>query len=196
MKNILAFTALLAVSAAASANAASLSVVQSGEGASKAFSLYLNGGADNGNFDTVSLVATPDVGSSFANPNSGTAPGVGPRAAGEAFTFRNRFLDLDPLDDPQGKGWTVLGVVTTAQALSFDGGPLGLKISTAAEPGGNLFLANFNMPTGMGQATVNLFNSGAPAGTLSIPIGIPEPATLAMAGLGLVGVIAASRRKS
>jgi hypothetical protein len=31
--------------------------------------------------------------------------------------------------------------------------------------------------------------------SFSLPIGVPEPATFAMAGMGLVGMIAASRRR-
>ncbi len=203
MKNIFAFTALLAVSVATTVSAASLSVTTTGTGVNTAYSVYLNGGADNDNFDTINMIATPTSGNTFLNPNTGLASSF-PRSPGEPSTFRNRFLDRDPGEGDGGRGYSQFGAVQTTAGLEFTVAALGGTISTAGEPGGNLFLANFNIntpignPSALGQATVTIFSAGNVVGTpltVTFPDAIPEPATLAMAGMGLVGIIAASRRR-
>jgi hypothetical protein len=138
MKSIFTLAVLVVAAACTTASAATLSVTQSADKLTN--SLYINGGATNGTFNTVILSATPDGSATFVNQNSGLASGV-PRAAGAAFTYRNRALDLDPADPDNpgiGKGWSVLGITSTATAFTFTGGPIGANISTAAEPNGNL----------------------------------------------------------
>ena len=44
------------------------------------------------------------------------------------------------------------------------------------------------------EADVQLVNAGTTIATLTKAIGIPEPATMAMAGMGLIGLIAVRRR--
>ncbi|BBO31468.1 hypothetical protein [Lacipirellula parvula] len=107
----------------------------------QAMSLFLRGDALNNSFNGMSLEVT---GNSFLNLRNGLDAGV-PRPAGQPFTYRNRALDLDPLDPDApgiGKGWTVLSPIQTSTHFSFGGGIIGKQISTATEPRGELFLAN------------------------------------------------------
>jgi len=197
MKRFLAFLALCVAVAASSANAAPIySVTQTPQGANIAYSLYLdtNGTVMNG----IDMQAVPTAPATWQNPNGGTSLGA-PRPAGQAFTYRNRFLDLDPADPDVsgGKGWTLVAPTTTAALVTISGGPLGGTINTSGEPGGKLFLANFLLPVGAkGSAVLKAVNGAPVVDTQTIPIGVPEPATLGLAGLSLVGLLAASRRRS
>lgn len=145
------------------AHAASLSVVT----IANVRSIYLDGGAENGTFNTVIFKATPglmivtlvNAAGQAVGPVLNAAPGLDdpvgylpfgnlsngltgniPRPAGQPFTYYNRMLDGDPLDG--GMGWSLVGVVRTSTELAFAGGPLGANISTSSQPGGRLFLAN------------------------------------------------------
>ncbi len=156
MKRSLSLTVALAFLVLPHAHAASLSVVKTGT----AYAVYLNGGADNGGFDTIAVNLTPTGSATFTNQTSGLVAGV-PRPAGQAFSYPNRALGGDPLDGPPFLAWVILDPMNTPTRLSFDGGPLGQKISTASQPGENLFLANVNMPTGQGVANVKAISNGA-----------------------------------
>jgi hypothetical protein len=197
MKRIAALLAVCVAAAASSAYAAPIySVTATPQGGNTAYSLYVdtNGTAFNG----LDMQATPTAPATWVNPNGGLNAGV-PRPAGQAFTYRNRFLDTDPLDDPNGKGWTLVAPTTTAALVTISGGPLGSNISSAAEPGGKLFLANFLLPNGStGNAVMKTVLGSQTVDVQTIPIGaaIPEPATLSLAGLSLLGLVAASRRKA
>lgn len=192
MKSVFTFAALVVALVSSVANAASLTSVKTEP---SAYAIYLNGAPENGAFDTVIFNATPDVGQSFTNQNAGTSAGA-PRPAGQAFTYRNRALDF-ATDDPDfpGLGWTIVGAQSNATGLQFSGGPTGFKISTAGQPNGALFLANINMPNGVGVANVKLVNNGQQVADLTIPINpIPEPASFALAGLSMLGFAAIRRR--
>ena len=180
MRSFFALLLTAAVVTCSSASAATLTAKQTGN----AWALYLSGGADNGNFDSVQLSVVPDGSTTFGNNTGGLVSGA-PRPAGQEFTYPNRALNSDPLDDPSFKGWSLLDVINTPTAFSFGGGPLGAKISTAADPNGELFLANIFLPTAGARANVSLqlVNAGVNLPTLNTVIGVPEPATLAMAGL-------------
>jgi hypothetical protein len=191
MKSLPLLALMLAWAECSAANAASLSLTQNGN----IFSLYIAGEEDNGNFDTVDVAISPTVGATFVNIDGGLDGLFGARPAGQNFTFINRFLGRDPVQG--GEGWTVLGFTNTATGFGFAGGPLGRTISTADEPGGRLFLANMVLspPSGNADARVQLISAGNVIEELRILFVIPEPATITIAGLGLVGVVAASRRK-
>jgi len=196
MKRILSLAAVVSILACSVANASSVSVVKSVSNPT-AFSVYLDGEAADGNFDTVFVKLLPTPPATFTNQNSGLASGA-PRPAGQALSYRNRMLDLDPTDpdNPGGLGWNILGAVSTANELSFTGGPLGAKIDTGNAPG--LFLANVNMPTGGGTFQVQVISAGALVQELTGVFGgvpIPEPATAGLAGLALC-CVAAFRRRS
>ncbi|MBA3480939.1 MAG: PEP-CTERM sorting domain-containing protein [Pirellulales bacterium] len=196
MKNLLALAAVASLFVASPATAGTISVKPPVAG-NGIYSLYLNSGADV--IDTVEVLVTPNAGSAFANNNSGNGPS-GPRVPGEAFTYLNRRLNADPLDDPANKGWSILGLVNTSVLFGFTGGPLGSTITTAQDPNGELFLSNvlMNPVAGGGTANVKTYRLGVVIDddTVAFPIAIPEPAALAMAGLGMLGMVAASRRKS
>jgi hypothetical protein len=194
MKNLLALAAVASLFAVSAANAGTIAVKPPVAG-NGVYSLYLNSGSDT--IDTVEVLVTPNVGSTFINNNSGNGP-VGPRVPGELFTFLNRRLNGDPLDDPANKGWSVLGLVNTANSFGFTGGPLGGTISTALESNGELFLANLmmNSAAGGGSANVKTYRLGVVVDNDTFAFPVPEPATLALAGLGFIGMVAAGRRKS
>ncbi|MCC6491785.1 MAG: PEP-CTERM sorting domain-containing protein [Pirellulales bacterium] len=192
MKTILSLVAVgLCVVACSAVNAASLSLGTN----NTAISLYLDGGAENGQFDTIFVSLKPNGSATFANQNSGAAAGV-PRPAGEAFSYPNRMLTADPLDFPGGLALSQVGLVNTPQELSFAVGKAGGTLTTADQPGGKLFLANVDFPAiaqgAKGTATVQLIS----AGNLVVELNraIPEPTTLGLAGLSLLGLVAARRR--
>ncbi|BBO31470.1 hypothetical protein PLANPX_1082 [Lacipirellula parvula] len=190
----------------ASTDAATLVGYQSNGGHS--ISLFLKGGALNNGFNALSLKATSNA---FANVNSGLAAGV-PRPAGQAFTYRNRALELDPLDPDVpgvGKGWTILGPIINTTEVSFGGGPLGKKITTAGEPRGELFLANLysGQLNGFSEfnATLTLVYGGDTVLTesLSVPLGglpplpeVPEPSSAALFMAAIVGGAIAQRKRA
>lgn len=191
MKSILTLAALLALTVSTTANAASLSV---STGANKTFSVWIDGEADNGNFNTVKLEVNA-IPNSEGVPSTllGLSSGAG-KVVGDVGTFRNRMLDADPLDG--GLGWSTAGVQTSASVLGFSGGPLGGNITTADQPSGRLWLGNFQLSTpGVATVLVQLSNS---TGDLLFDqtVTIPEPATLAMASCSLIGLLALRRRRS
>lgn len=181
MKNILAFTALF-FAVTTSASAATLTVEQAGD----VYSVYLDGEADV--FDSFSL--TLDAGSSTFLAQDPGFEGFAPRPAGQAFSYVNQYLPAAVAQG--GKGLTVVGAVNTPDVLSFDATSLTGPIVT----GGKMFLANVNYPNAFGTATLRLVSAGQFTDTLTAPIGIPEPATVALAGLGLIGLVAARRRSA
>lgn len=192
MNKLFALSAVACMAFAASANAASISVQQNGD----IYSLFIQG-AEN-NIAALGFSAAPVAPATFLNPNSGNASGA-PRPAGQAFTYRNRFLDLDPADEDVsgGLGWTLLNTSQTAGGLTFEGGPLGQLIDISAP----LFLANiFMSPEGAGEYTVVLKDGtgadvGAPlTGRFGGTVEIPEPATFVLAGISMLGLAAVRRR--
>jgi hypothetical protein len=194
MKTIFAFALGLLVIGSSVTNAASLSVTQTAD----AYSFFLEGGADNGNFDTIFFKSTATAPAVFTNTNGGLVSGA-PRPAGQAFTYPNRMLNGDPGDIEGALGLSQFGLVNNTGELSFTVASLGGTITTAGQAGG-LFLGNVNMPgtTSGGVATVQVLRLGSLVSESTISFGgvvIPEPATIAMAGLGMIGMVAAARRR-
>jgi hypothetical protein len=138
---------LATASLSAMTEAATLSFYQSHGG--RVISVFLRGEELNNSIAAVGLsirgAVSPLGEDAFVNQSSGRPGGV-PFPAGRPFTYRNRALDLDPLDldNPGvGKGWIVLGATQTSTELSFQGGPRAPRfIDTAIEHRGELFLAN------------------------------------------------------
>jgi hypothetical protein len=174
------------------------------------YSIYLNGEAHSGAFDYIRFFAVPlspfgPSAASFLSLNGGLAAGV-PRPPGQAFTYRNRMLSVDPLEPDMpgvGKGWAIFNPVTSSNQLSFEGGPLSGKISTADEPNGDLFLANFNLPTPSATyayVSVVLVNEGVVVSrleeysVLTPPILFPEPGSAALCAAAFIGMVAVKRR--
>jgi hypothetical protein len=197
MKQLLSLGAVFSLALGASVSAASLrfSPCDSPTGI---YSLYLNGGADNGNFDTIIVDINPSPGAQLLNPHSG-AVGGSPRPPGDAFTYINRLINASPDDVPGGLGWTVLGLTPVAEmanGLEFTAGPLGGTIDTSTMPNGELFIANVNIAPGVSaMATVQVVSAGTVLGTLT-PVCIPEPTTAGLASLAVFGLAAICRLSS
>jgi hypothetical protein len=189
MKKFLVVLAMMSAFACTAANAATLRLDAD---ITSPHSLYLNGGADV--FDTVEVTVVPGSGVTITNPNSGLVAGV-PRPAGDPFTYLNRKLNGDPLDDPSFLGWSILGLTNTPTQFSFTGGPLGGLINT----NGDLFLANINMSSpfasGYDFFNVKTYRLGELVADVTVPFP-SEPAALSMASVSLLGMVAVRRRKS
>ena len=194
MKKIFAIALTLVVAVASSATAASISVKPVGTAANNVYSIYVDGEASNGAFDTIYFKVTPSTGT-FINTNSGAAAGV-PRPAGDAFTYPNRMLNADPLDFPGALGLTQVGLVNTAQELSFTVGALGGTVSTAAQPGGDLFLGNVMLSGGHFWANIYVRIQLISAGNVIFDdaTGTPEPASFSIAALGFAALVTVRRR--
>jgi hypothetical protein len=191
MKKILAIAAVFSVMAGSFAQAAPLVSSVKSLSNPQVFSVYVNGDTLNGGFDTIIFSAIPTVGTQFSSVNTGGP--AAPRTAGDPSTFINRMLDADPAEIPGGLGFTRLGVTNTADMIGFTAGPIGASITTPAAPG--LFLANFLLPPGnIGAATVQLVTAGNVNFQATIPIGIPEPASVGLVGIAMLGLAAARRR--
>jgi len=176
--------------APAGAEAASLTYIEHPPGVARIWSFYLNIRPDEGPYDTVAFYAS-SFSSTFLNQNNGLVGGV-PRPPGEPFTYWNRNLTRSTAEG--GLGWIVLGPVNTPSELSFTGGVLGGTISTAEQPGGNLFLANVQSMSGTVQA--QLIRGGELKQTLFTFFPPAEPTSSIIAGLGLVGLIIVRRLRA
>lgn len=193
MKALLSLVAAVSVLACSTAQAARIAVVTNGPTASVFLKAGLgseNGGDLNGQFDTVDFAFTPTAPAALQSITSG----AGPRPAGDPFTYRNRVLDADPLDD--GLGWSIVGQSITANGVVWAGGPLGLTISTGPAAGPGLFLQNFqfNGPANknVGTGRVQLIRAGTIVA--EIPIVVPEPTTIGLFATSLVGLLGLRRR--
>jgi hypothetical protein len=174
------------------ANAALLTVEPAGVSPNGVYVLYLAG--ESTVFNGVGLSVKPDGDALFLNTAAGNVLGV-PRPPGHSSTYRNRFLDADPSEVPESKGWALLGVVTTAQEVAFSGGPLGQMIDTSGESGGKLWLANLMLPPGAtATATLQLVNGVDTVQTQTLQFPIPEPGGLAITSLGVLAVLARRRK--
>jgi hypothetical protein len=195
MKRLLALAVALGVTLCSTVNAASLRV--NPHSPTGVYSLYFNGGAENGNFDTIIVDILPLAGAQFLNTNSGNEASR-PRPPGMPYTYINRAINTDPFDYPEGLGWTILGLAPTyelANGLQFTAGPLGGKINTSTMPNGELFLANIIMPPdAQAMASVQVVSVGTILQTLTATFPIPEPAAAGLATVALLSLAAIGRR--
>jgi hypothetical protein len=194
MTRIVAVVALIQMTAfhCAQAAAATLAFQQ----VDSAVAVYLNGQELNGHFDTVDVIIEPISPTIFTNASTGLAGGEY-LPPGRPFTYINRLLNTDPGDDPRGQGWSTLGVVNTPTRVAFAGSPLGQKIDTSSQPGGNLFLANVNLspplPQGNFRARVLLISAGILVADLTV---VPEPAGVALGLTSILGLAILRRNRS
>jgi hypothetical protein len=122
----------------------------------------------------------------FGADNSAPAP---------AFIAINRSLEADTwIDTPGAGGATQLGpplpgdgALTLFGDTTNDGAQTNFNFGVLTIPAGAR--GNFNYRIQVAGAT------GPELFSFSTALGIPEPASLAMAGFGLIGLIAASRRR-
>ncbi len=194
MKACLALAATFATCLmAAETRAASYNITPFSLGSSN-YALYVR--SENTVFEVLTLTITPRPGVTFANISTGNNLGV-PRSPNEDFTFANRRLDGDPLDDPRNKGWSFATRTANANLLDITVGPNPeAPIDTTSEPNGRLFLANISIagtptdprrPSYYADATLELVNNGIAVQTFNIPIlDVPEPtgALLAFMAIG------------
>lgn len=171
------------------------SVKPVGASANNVYSFFVDGDNLNGAFDTIFFQAKATIGT-FINNNSGAVAGV-PRPAGDPFTYPNRMITADPVDFPGGLALTQVGLVNTAQELSYTAGKLGGTVTTANEVNGDLFLGNVNLSGAGGAVQIQLISAGSvlyDTGILAYGPIIPEPAGLSIAALGFTGLVAVRRR--
>jgi hypothetical protein len=191
MKYLAAMAAAACALACTATNAARLEIDWP-TSANGVYSFFLHG--EMTTFNGVGFSVKPVF--QFLDVTSGLVAGA-PRPPGDPFTYRNRLLDADPSEFLNSKQWTLLGIVNTPQEIAFSGGPLGQNIKTNTEPGGRLFLANIKLQRGGGGAAWSLQLVNGVDTVLSVQgYLLPEPAATAIAGMGLVGVMAAHRRRS
>jgi len=190
MKYVLGLAAVVCALAASTMSAAQLSVTPYPNNVD---AIFIDG--ESTVFNALGFSATPIDGAMFLNINSG---GLSfPQPPGNPFTYRNRLLDVDPIDFPESKGWTLLGVINTHLQQAFVGGPLGQTIDTSTEPNGDLFLANLMLPANAtATVQVTLVNGIDTVFEQSIIVGVPEPATLALAAIAALGLAAVRRRRT
>ena len=191
MKKILAIAAVLTVMAGSFAQAAPLlSSVQSA-GNPQVYSVYVHGDNLNGAFDTIIFSAVPTAGTQFSSVNTGSP--AAPRAAGDPTTFINRMLDADGSEIP--------GVLRRPRRRNQHGGYVfaftAVQLVVDTPPPAPLAVVNFCCRrAGGGNADVELVNAGTVAFESTIPIAgvIPEPASVGLIGIAMLGLAAARRR--
>lgn len=189
------FAAILClVAQSATATAATISIKPVNASANNVYSFYVDGEGSNGAFDTIFFQSKAFNGS-YINLNSGAVAGV-PRAAGDLFTYPNRMLTADPVDFPGALGLTQVGLINNGQELSYTVGKLGGTMTTAAEVNGDLFLGNVMLSGGHFWANIYVRIQLISAGNVIFDqaIGTPEPASLSIAALGFVNLLAVRRR--
>lgn len=193
MKRLMSLVVAACALACTLAHGALLTVEPAGVSPNDVYTLYLAG--ESTVFNGVGLSVKPDNGVWFLNVNSATV-WTYPSPPGRTSTYRNRFLDSDPFDVPESKGWTLLGVVNTAAEVAFSGGPLGQTIETSGDPDGKLWLANLMLPPGAtATATLQLVNGIDTVYTQTLQFPIPEPVGVSQAAFGAFALFLPSKQQ-
>ena len=140
-----------------------------------------------GGFDTIELIVN-----SAGIFNQPAALGVIPPSDDSGF---NGLLDAPPLFG--GLGYSAFGVTDTTSEVSGTFASLG---SNDIANQGNLFIAQVVVPTGgSGTFSFEFFDDGNSVGGGSNSFGgeiIPEPGTITLAGLSVIGLLSSRRRRS
>ncbi len=189
MKKVIALTSLLSLLACSSASAIGISIDPLGLSPEGIYTLWLDG--MNEEFDSIDLTVVGE-GVELLNPDSGLN-GFVPRGPGDPFTYINVMLSA-PTTFPGGQGWSLVANEATPAGIRVAGGPLGAKIDTTAP----LFLANVMVPLrGTFCARMTVVNDGQTIAEVQASNSfacIPEPTTLSLTGLTLLGFVCAGRR--
>lgn len=189
MKNLFLTLTFVAV-ACVSAQAASLSAVKSEVGDNDVYVISLTDLTAADQATALSIAIMPNTGVEFLNFDTDGVDG-GAIPAGVDKTFTNALLGLPVAFG--GRGWTI---IDGSPEVPPPSGPNGIGYA-ASTPGAfmtadNLFLNNVTLPRGgAGLALVTIIGGDGnplPGGNLSAVLGIPEPGTMAMAGLSLIGL--------
>jgi len=153
---------------------------------------------DNVTAMSIEVVPADPTGNPFLNYDTDGRQSFVPIAAGADFSFTNAFLGVAANEG--GRGWTIIDGTVDFPAPS---GPEGIGYAISS-PGSNLvadsvFLNNVVL-AGAGTFSVRFATEdgllpGHENG-LSTQVGVPEPGTLALAGLSLAGVMGVRRRRS
>ncbi len=196
MKKISTCALIVALAFATSLEAAELRVVTRESGDSLVHSLYLDGLTTADEATALSVSILPGD-SAFENFNATGFDGTTQLGAADDFSFTNAGLSLPPVPF-NGKGWTI---IDGSDDVAPPSGPDGIGYA-ASFPGNfldadDLLLNNIMLPRdAVGSAVVVLIGGdGNPIGEpLSSPLPIPEPTTLALAGLSMIGIVGLRRR--
>ena len=106
------------------------------------------------------------------------------------FTAAGTTDDTDVLGlNTVAAGWSILGSADDANEFAASGGPLGADIASSVD-----FAQAVMAPTGMGVYLFQFAAAGELVGTATDEFGIPEPGTMALAGIALIGLAAGRRR--
>ncbi|QEG33852.1 PEP-CTERM sorting domain-containing protein [Bythopirellula goksoeyrii] len=178
MKKII-LSAVVLLAFAQVASAASIQIDTADAGANKVYTLTLLADVSE-EFNGFGYSATPNAPGVFVE--------VIPGAFGDTSAKPNTFVSpILAFPAPIGDGLTLPApAVNTENGQSFDAGKLGSFIDASA----GIWLGNVVMPaSGMGTYRVVLQNTGQNIAELTGPIGIPEPSTMVLAGLSMIGLV-------
>lgn len=214
MKHYLFLAVLLAFIAGRAQAAPIWHIKPIGQAADSVWSFFIDGDNLNGAFNAIEFKTWTYPQGRFGNNNSGASAGV-PRPPGQQFTYMNRMLGADPVDFPGGYHLAISNLVNTPRELSFTATALNGTISTAAEPGDDLFLGNFYVPSftvipdSYYLFRIRLLTAGAAAydsGPIYYQMGpitmdgppqwiVPEPATAFLGSAAGIALGAVTRRR-